>query len=211
MNGFKCIDLVLTSFAVYHSILHAENLSRMNLKTDLQKFNNSWYRPGSAIKRVCWYFVQVTFFHSSFPFNGFKIQMLRLFGANVGRGVVVKPHVRIKYPWKLVIGNHVWIGEDVWIDNLANVVIGDNCCLSQGALLLCGNHDYSKTTFDLIIGEIHLEECVWIGAKSIVCPGVTCRSHAVLAVGSVTTKDLEAYSIYQGNPASKVRDRIIKS
>lgn len=134
-----------------------------------------------------------------------------MFGAHVGKGVVIKPHVRIKYPWRMVIGNHVWIGEDVWIDNLAKVVIGDNCCLSQGAFLLCGNHDYSKTTFDLIIGEIHLEEGVWIGAKSIVCPGVTCRSHAVLAVGSVATKDLDAYGIYQGNPALKVRERILNS
>ncbi len=211
MCGFKCIEFVSTSFAVYHSILRAVNASRMNLKTNLQKFNNSWYRPGSAIKRVCWYFVQAMFFRSAFPMNGFKIKLLRLFGARVGTGVVVKPYTRIKYPWRISIGNHVWIGESVWIDNLANVVIGDHCCLSQGAFLLCGNHDYSKTTFDLIIGEIHLEEGVWIGAKSVVCPGVTCHSHAVLAVGSVTTKDLEPYSIYQGNPATKVRDRNIMS
>ncbi len=183
----------------------------MNLRTDLSKFNNSWYRPGGAMKRVCWYFIQALFIHSSFPLNGFKVVLLRMFGAHVGKGVVIKPHVRIKYPWRMVIGNHVWIGEDVWIDNLAKVVIGDNCCLSQGAFLLCGNHDYSKTTFDLIIGEIHLEEGVWIGAKSIVCPGVTCRSHAVLAVGSVATKDLDAYGIYQGNPALKVRERILNS
>lgn len=135
--------------------------------------------------------------------------MLRLFGARVGQGVLIKPSVRIKFPWKLTVGDYAWIGEDVWIDNLVMVSIGNNVCISQGALLLCGNHDYKKVSFDLIAKPIILENGAWIGAKSVVCPGVTCHSHSVLAVGSVTTKDLEAYGIYQGNPAIKVRDRII--
>jgi putative colanic acid biosynthesis acetyltransferase WcaF len=183
----------------------------MNRKTELAKFNNDWYKPGNAVKRVLWYFVNEVFLNSSFPFGRVKVSMLKLFGAKVGHGVVIKPHVRVKYPWKLKIGNHVWIGEDVWIDNLAMVDIGDNVCLSQGAFLLCGNHNYSKAAFDLIIGEIILEEGVWIGAKSVVCPGVTCASHAVLAACSVATKNLEPYSIYQGNPAVKVRERVIQS
>lgn len=183
----------------------------MLLKTDLSSFNNNWYKPGGALKRLLWYFVNVAFFRSAFPFIGFKKILLRSFGAEIGNGVVIKPHVNIKYPWKLRIGNHVWIGEEVWIDNLAEVIIGDHCCISQGALLLCGNHDYSKSSFDLIVGSIHLEDGVWIGAKCVVCPGVTCHSHAVLAVNSVATKNLDSYSVYQGNPAIKVRERNLKS
>jgi len=128
----------------------------------------------------------------------------------VGQGVLIKPSVNIKYPWLLEIGNNVWIGEGVWIDNLAKVTIGDNVCISQGAMLLCGNHDYKKSTFDLIIGEILLEEGVWIGAKTVVCPGVTCKPHSILTVGSVASKDLEPYSIYKGNPAVFVKNREIK-
>jgi putative colanic acid biosynthesis acetyltransferase WcaF len=101
----------------------------------------------------------------------------------------------------------VWIGENVWIDNLGKVTIGNNVCISQGALLLCGNHNYKKSTFDLIVGEIHLEEGVWVGAKSVVCPGVTLKSHAILTVGSVATTSLESYTINQGNPAVKIRER----
>jgi putative colanic acid biosynthesis acetyltransferase WcaF len=183
----------------------------MNLKTDLSKFNNSWYKPGSTLKRAAWYIVHGVFFMSSFPISSVKVTMLRLFGARVGNGVVIKPHVRIKYPWRLIIGNHVWIGEDCWIDNLAQVTIGNSVCLSQGSFLLCGNHDFSKSTFDLMIGEIVLEDGVWIGAKSTVCPGVVCSSHAVLAVGSVATKNLEPYSIYQGNPAVKIKERILSA
>lgn len=120
---------------------------------------------------------------------------------------MIKPNVNIKYPWRLQINENAWIGEGVWIDNLAEVSIGANACLSQGAMLLTGNHDYSKPTFDLQTKNITLEEGVWIGAKAVVCPGVTCHSHSVLTVGSVATKDLSAYGIYQGNPAILVKNR----
>ena len=132
-----------------------------------------------------------------------------MFRAKIGKGVVIKPHVNIKYPWRLKVGNRAWIGEHVWIDNLADVVIEDNVCISQGAMLLCGNHNYKKTTFDLIIGNITLKKGSWVGAKSVVCPGVTVGSHAVLTVGSVATKNMNDYTIYQGNPAVAIKERII--
>ncbi len=136
--------------------------------------------------------------------------MLRLFGANIGKGVLIKPGVNIKYPWFLEIGDHCWIGENAWIDNLAKVTLGAHVCISQGAYLLTGNHDYGKPGFDLIVKEIIIEDGVWIGARSVICAGVTCKSQAVLSAGAVATKDLEANSIYQGNPAVKIRDRFIK-
>ncbi len=151
------------------------------------------------------------FFRSGFVFMGIKRLLLRAFGARVGNGVVVKPHVSIKYPWKLVLGHHCWIGEGVWIDNLGMVTVGDHCCLSQGAMLLCGNHDYAKPSFDLMVGDITLEQGVWIGARAVVCPGVTCGEHSVLTVGSVATHDLEARGIYQGNPARRIRERNIRT
>ncbi|HET6990631.1 MAG TPA: WcaF family extracellular polysaccharide biosynthesis acetyltransferase, partial [Bacteroidia bacterium] len=181
-------------------------------KTDLVSFNNAWYKPGASfLKRGFWYCFNNVFFCSRFPFSGFKVFLLRLFGAEVGSKVVIKPGVNIKSPWLLSIGNYVWIGENAWIDNLVKVSIGSNVCISQGAMLLTGNHDYKKSTFDLIAKEIILEEGVWIGAKAVVCPGVRCLSHAVLAVGSIATENLDAYGIYQGNPAVKIRERKISS
>lgn len=180
------------------------------MKTDLSQYDNSWYNPGGALKRLLWYLTNVLFFLNPFnPFSGIKVRLLRAFGAKIGTGVNIKPCVNVKYPWLLEIGDHTWIGENVWIDNLAKVRIGSNVCISQGAMLLCGNHNYKKTTFDLIIGEITLKDGSWIGAKAVVCPGITTHSHAVLGVGSVANHDLDAYCIYQGNPAVKVRERII--
>lgn len=178
--------------------------------TDLSKYDNSWYVPGgSALKRILWYFANVIFIKSHLnPVSSLKCRVLRLFGAEVGHGVVIKPGVNIKYPWRLTIGDFSWIGEDVWIDNLAQVSIGPNCCVSQGAMLLCGNHNYKQPGFDLIVRPITLEEGSWVGAKSVVCPGVTLSEGAILAAGSVAATDLEAGFIYQGNPAAKKRSRM---
>jgi len=182
-------------------------------KTDLSTYDNSRYNPGgNALKRFFWYFCNhLIFTHGLFPLSGLKIALLRFFGAKIGKAVNIKPSVNIKYPWNLEIGNHTWIGEGVWIDNLVKVTIGEHCCLSQGALLLTGNHNFKKESFDLITKEIKLHEGVWIGAKAIVCPGVTCFSHSILTVGSVTTQDMEESGIYQGNPAVKVRARVFEN
>lgn len=180
------------------------------MKTDLSTYNNSWYRPGSSIKRLIWYFVNEVFLRNPFnPSSGLKVVTLRLFGAKIGNNVVIKPKVNIKYPWKLTIGNHCWIGENVWIDNLAEVIIEDNVCISQGAFLICGNHNYKVSSFDLMVAPITLKEGSWIGAKSSVGPGVTVHSHAVLSLGSVASSDLESYHIFRGNPAVKIRERQI--
>ena len=130
-------------------------------------------------------------------------------GQKWGGAFYIKPGVNIKYPWRLKCGDHVSIGEDVWIDNLANVTIGNNVCISQGAMLLCGNHNYLKSSFDLMIGDITIEDGAWVGAKTVVCPGVTMKSHSVLTVGSILSSDTEEYSIYRGNPAIKIKERVI--
>ena len=179
------------------------------MKTDLSTYNNNWYQPGGKLKILLWYFVNVLFFINPLnPVSSIKVFLLKLFGAKIGAGVVIKPGVNIKYPWLLTIGDYSWIGEKVWIDNLAQVTIGKHACISQEAMLLCGNHNYKKSTFDLMVGEIIIKDGAWIGAKSVVCPGVTVQSHAILTVNSVATKTLEANYIYQGNPAIQTRKRV---
>ncbi len=177
--------------------------------TDLSTYNNTWYHPGSRFKCVLWYLINILFFRSPLvPISSIKRSLLRLFGAKIGSGVVIKPRVNIKYPWFLSVDDNTWIGEDVWIDNLAQVTIGKNVCLSQGAMILCGSHDYTKPAFDLLIGPIILEDGVWIGAQAVVSLGVTCQSHSVLTLKSVANKNLKPYYIYQGNPAKEIRLRI---
>lgn len=180
------------------------------MKIDLSSFNNSWYQPGNIFKRLLWYYFNLIFLKSSWnTSSSLKVFWLKAFGAKIGKGVIIKPNVNIKYPWKLIIGSHCWIGENVWIDNLDQVTLEDNVCISQGALLQCGNHNYKKSTFDLIVAPITLKEGSWVGARSCVAPGVTLGSHAVLSMGSTATKNLESYEIYAGNPAVYKKSRLI--
>jgi putative colanic acid biosynthesis acetyltransferase WcaF len=120
---------------------------------------------------------------------------------------VIKPGVRVKYPWLLSLGNRSWIGEDVWIDNLATVTIGDDVCISQGAYFCTGNHDWSDPAFGLIAKSIVLANGSWVGARSMICPGVTVHECGIAAAGSVVSRDIPAFEIHAGNPATFVRTR----
>jgi putative colanic acid biosynthesis acetyltransferase WcaF len=181
------------------------------MTTNLAAFNTGSYYAGPKWKVLLWYFCNYYIFNSAFPWPyGFKSKLLKLFGARVGKGLVIKTKVRIKYPWLLTIGDHCWIGESVWIDNLAAVTLGDHVCLSQGALLLTGNHDYKQVDFPYRLGPIHIESGAWIGAMAVVCAGVTCGTHAVLTVNSVASKEMQPWLIYSGNPAVAVRKREMK-
>jgi putative colanic acid biosynthesis acetyltransferase WcaF len=181
-----------------------------------KKVDNSAYRTTIAIgasraKQIAWYCVNILFFKN--PMNiisSLKVALLRGFGARLGKGVVVKPAVNIKFPWKLQVGDHSWIGEQVWIDNLSDVVIGSHVTLSQGCLLLTGSHDAARETFDFISRPIVLEDGVWIGAKAVVAGGSRCGTHSILGVNSVAESDLQPYTIYKGNPAIPVLRRVIQ-
>ena len=179
-------------------------------KVDNASYVTTLIIGASRIKGLMWYIVNVIFFINPLnPVSGIKVFLLRLFGARVGKGVRIKPGVNVKFPWKLTVGDNAWIGENVWIDNLCPVIIGDNVCLSQGALLLTGSHNHTKTSFDFIANEIILEEGVWIGARAVVGGGVTCHSHSILGINAVAESDLKPYVIYMGNPATPVIERII--
>ena len=186
--------------------------NHQNIYTDLSKFDIGNYQAGTKIKIYIWFFINYYIFDSALPWP-YKLKRLLLiwFGATIGRGLVIKPKVRIKYPWRLSVGNYCWIGESVWIDNLEHVYIGNNVSISQGAMLLTGNHDYTKSNFPYRLGKITIDDGVWIGAKAVVCPGIRCASHSILTVNSVASKDLNEWSIYAGNPAAFVRIRSMAS
>ena len=165
----------------------------------LDLFVSSDFDKGAGvIKRISWYFVNALFVRASWnPFMRMKIMLLRAFGAKIGKGLIIKNNVTIKFPW------------NSWVDNLDYVTIGSNVCVSQGALLLTGNHDYSVSSMPYRNATIVIEDGVWVGAAVVVCPGVTMHINSIATVGSVITKNTEVDGIYQGNPAVLVRKRKI--
>ncbi|HTH48191.1 MAG TPA: WcaF family extracellular polysaccharide biosynthesis acetyltransferase [Candidatus Limnocylindria bacterium] len=155
-----------------------------------------------------WYLVKCVFFLSPLPWPGaWRTLLLRRFGAKVGAGVRWKPRVNIHFPWKLTVGDHTWVGEEVCIYNFEPVTIGAHCCLSQRAFLCAGNHDYRRPDMAYRNAPITLEDGVWIGAQSFVAPGLTIGTDVVVTAGSVVTRDLPAGMICQGNPCVPVRPR----
>jgi putative colanic acid biosynthesis acetyltransferase WcaF len=182
------------------------NFERTRLRKD---FDKGTYDSGaSSLKIYCWYFVSMTLFKSGLvPFSAILVLLLRIFGAKIGKGVRIKPYIHVRYPWKLIVGDYSWLA-DCYIDNLDKVTIGSNVCVSQQAMLQTGNHDYKTMSFDLMTKPIILENGVWISARAVVCPGVKAFSHSVLSTGAVAMQDLQPYSVYMGNPAEKVKQRI---
>ena len=178
---------------------------------DLSRYTSGQFDRGAGrLKEALWLVVSLVLFRlCPFSFSALKRTTLRAFGARIGSNVTIKPQVKITFPWKLTIGDHVWLGEECWLLNLERITIGNNVSISQRAFLCTGNHNYKSPTFDLVVKPITLEDGAWIGAGAWVGPGVKVGNHAVLAAGSVATKDLEPFGIYQGNPATPIKKRII--
>lgn len=175
----------------------------------LDNYTLGTYTPGAPLwKQVLWYFLGSPLVQNRWlTTSTFKVWVLRSCGASIGRNVRIKPGVRIKFPWRLTVGDYVWIGEDAWIDNLAHVTIESHVCLSQGVYLCTGNHDWSHPDFKLMIAPILIQESSWIAAKSIIGPGVTIGRGAILTLGGVTSRSLEPMTIYAGNPAQSIKKR----
>lgn len=178
----------------------------------LSTFRNTWYQPGrSAFVRASWFLIGCPLVRSALiPSSALRSAVLKLFGTRIGVGVVLKPGVQVKYPWRLSIGDDSWIGENCWIDNLADVSIGRNVCISQGAHLCTGNHDWSDPSFGLILRSITLNDGSWVGAQSFIGPGVELGQCAVATAGAVVTKSIPEYQIHSGNPAQFIRIRNIQ-
>lgn len=180
--------------------------------SDLSSYTHQLHLTiGAKFKYACWLFISNCFFLTNIPYpSSFKVFLLRMFGAKIGKDCVIKPWVKIKLPWNLTIGNFVWLGESAWLDNISEVCIGNHVCISQNALLLTGNHDYNLKSFDLRSKSIHIKDGVWVCANATVTGGVILNSHSVVGVGVTISKDTTAYSVYSNQQTIAVKNREIK-
>ena len=183
------------------------------LEVDFSLYKNPpWQDKGAGFAvRAIWHVINAMFLQNPMnPSSKVKIILLRMFGAKVGKGVIIKPGVNIKSPWRTEIGDYSMIGENAWLDSLTWIKIGKNVCISQGAYLCTGNHDWSDKAFGLKEWTIVVEDGAWIGARANVLPGAQIATHAVISAGSSISKPTEPYTIYAGNPAQAVKRRVIK-
>jgi putative colanic acid biosynthesis acetyltransferase WcaF len=157
----------------------------------LADFKGSGYDKGRPyIVQALWFAIQNLIFSKWWLPQALRPPLLRLFGAQVGNSVLIRHRVRVLWPWKLVIGDNCWIGEDAWILNLESVGIGHDVCVSQGAFLCTGSHDLASPSFEYDNGPITIGDGVWLGAQAMVLRGVTIGSGSVIAARARISSDV---------------------
>ena len=168
-------------------------------------------RGASRTTEIVWYVVKWVVFLTAFRWpSAMKVRILRVFGAEIGTGVVVAPRVNIHMPWKLAIGDFSWIGEEVLLLNLEPITIGSGVVISQRAFLCTGNHDYGDPTFRYFGAPIRVGDGVWVAAQSFVGPGVDIGTDTVVTAGSVVLRSLPDAQVCSGNPCRPVKRRVIR-
>ena len=179
---------------------------------DLRRYDQSWYdrgRPGWFV--LFWWLVQAIVFPLTLqPLNSWRCALLRCFGAQVGKGVFIRPTARITYPWKVSIGDYSWIGDDVVLYSLERIQIGQHCTISQNSYLCTGSHNPTDPAFGLQVAPIALGNGVWIAADCFIAPGVQIGSNALIGTRSSVFNHMPAQQVCWGTPCRPRYDRELK-
>jgi putative colanic acid biosynthesis acetyltransferase WcaF len=215
VNGQPSIAPMLNA----EPIVGAEPMTAAKLALDvkslvnLQKYDQSWFdrgRPGWYV--LLWWLVQaIAFPLMPQPLNSIRCGILRLFGAKVGKGVLVRPTARFTYPWKVEIGDYSWIGDDVVFYSLDRIQIGEHCVISQKTYLCTGSHDMQDPHFGLMTGTITIGNGAWIATDCFIAPGVQIGANAVVGARSSVFSSLPEQHICWGTPCRPHRVREVRN
>ncbi|MBT4523972.1 MAG: putative colanic acid biosynthesis acetyltransferase [Phycisphaerae bacterium] len=171
----------------------------------------SSYTLQEKIWRLLWAIVQATFFRYSFhTWSAWRIFLLKSYGAEIDSSCIIRRTVKIECPWNLKMGRNSCLGDGVIVYSLGKILIGDRVSISQYAHLCAGTHDYNDKDMPLLRLPITIENDVWLAAGSFVGPNVTVGEGAILGARSVAMRDLDPWTIYNGNPAviRRTRDKL---
>ena len=175
---------------------------------DLSLYDSTTFDRGrSRFVWALWLGISSLLFETWLPGSGWRRALLKLFGAKIGHGVVIKPRVRVKFPWRLEVGNNSWIGEDTWIDNPVMVKLDANVCVSQGVYICAGGHDATVEDFPWTAQPITIADQAWVGAFARVGPGVNVGQGGQIALGAVVTRDVDPWTLVVGNPGRAIGKR----
>ena len=182
----------------------------MQQRLDRYRTPPDWHPGAPMQQQVIWFCLGSPLLSTRWlPGSAWRVLLLRAFGARIGSGCRIKPGLRLKFPWRLVVGDACWLAEDAWLDNLAPITLGDRVCISQGTYLCTGNHDFRSPGFELRLGPITIGSDAWIAACAVLAPGTNVGPGAVVALGAVVSGTVEPGSIVRGNPAVVVGHRPI--
>jgi len=177
---------------------------------DLSKFElPDNFRGKNVFVVQLWWFTQATLFAWSPQFAyAWRRFLLRLFGAEIGKKVIIRPTAKITYPWKIRIGDYSWIGDEVVLYSLGEIAIGKHTVISQKSYLCTGSHDLHSTNFDIYAEKITIDETCWIATDVYIAPGVHIGKGTVVGARSSVFHDLPENKICVGTPAKPIKDRV---
>ncbi|GAB1796152.1 putative colanic acid biosynthesis acetyltransferase [Priestia megaterium] len=176
---------------------------------DLSKYNQNGYSRGkNSIIVLLWWLVQGTLFrfslHNMYEWRNF---LIRLFGANIGKGVKIRSTAKFTYPWKVSIGNYSWVGDNTQFYSLDRISIGSHCVISQGSYLCTGTHNTKDPFFGLITKPIIIKDGVWVASDVFIYPGVTIYEMSVIAARSTVINNIPSNEVHAGEPAKYLKNR----
>lgn len=179
-----------------------EGISNEQSVVDLTTYDISHFDRGKSswVVMVWWLVQAIAFPLSLHNFNSFRCWLLRLFGASIGKGVVIRPSARFTYPWKVAIGDHSWIGDDVVFYSIDQITIGDHCVISQKSYLCTGSHDITDRSFALITAPIYVDHGAWIATDCFIAPGVNIGANSVIGARSSVFKNIPPKKVAWGTP-----------
>ena len=160
---------------------------------------DEWSRGKNIFIEFFWQVFFKGLVSSHIPGTAWRKLLLIIFGAQLGKRIRLSPGLKVKMPWRLIIGDFSWIGEDTWIDNLSLLTIGNNVCISQGVFFCTGNHNFKKSTFNLTCRPIFVDSQSWVGAKCIIGPGVRIGKGSVVSMGAIVKYDIPPQSLLKNN------------
>lgn len=145
---------------------------------------------------LAWALVEPLLLRSSLQLSSrLRIATLRFFGARIGSGVITRPGLRVRFPWKLEVGDRSWLGEDVWLHNQDHLVIGSDVVISQGSFVTTGTHAF-RTDMALLTRPIRIKDGAWVTSRAMVLGGVTIGESALVLPNTVVRRDVPANAIF---------------
>ncbi len=177
-------------------------------RINLAQTTNGGYTPGRPIWVIgLWMLFEFLLLTNPLQISSrVRAWLLRVFGARIGEQVILRPRLRIKYPWRLSVGDRSWLGEGVWIHNQAEVAIGSDTAISQETFITTGSHAFT-TNMDLLVCPVRIGDGVWIASRCLILQGAFVGDDTVVAAGSVVTGSLPGNSVCAGTPARRIGSR----
>ena len=164
-------------------------------------------RVGRLLWTVCW---ALLFRPTPTFLNGWRVFVLRCFGAVIGRRCAIDPSCRIWAPWNMEIGDDCQLDARVDCYTVGRITVEDRSIISQGAYLCSASHDFTNPAFPLTFAPIRIGSDVWVAARAFIRPGIVVGQGAVIGACAVVTKDVAPWTVVAGNPARLVKRRNVE-